>query len=617
MKASFYLDLPPQPDTYSLFRGSFKCGSEERIELKHVGASWYRIYLDGTYLSEGPARFSPENPEYLVEKLTLPPGEHVIAIQLHYEGLETRILKNFDPFLWIELSNEQRTFDLDWKGRNLDSCKAEFRRINPQLGWTEFRDTRKDPIGWKTIDFDDSDWASPKWNASSLPEPNPARIASPQRVQRQAELIAEGPLATSFGYADDDPPYTFYSRERSGKTLPVSGHWRRYDLGRVRLGSPQITLDLPEGTVVEIASSEFLTEGRVSPWINFSLGQSCNWDRFIARGGPQTFEPFTPKGGRFIEIHILAKEDMTHWKSVEYSERGYFEETEATLSIGDPLLERIWHTGVETFRACAEDALIDNPTRERGQWVGDVVSVGLGINSIAYHDLSLCRRGLQHSAECCREDGLVAGMSPGGCVYLPTYSLQWSTACVDYYRHSRDIDYLREYWSSAQKNMKAIMAFETEEGLGDVAGWNFIDWGYLPTPGGVDLACNLHYIESLRSMVKWGRIIDENTDLYEEHLTNIESIVKIWLDRLESSQGVAAIGYHCLTLAIHLTLFSGDLKAAIHLLKDHWATSFPSNPDAHRIDDPFNSNQRLSTPYFAHYLFPVLIEVGEWRFVIE
>lgn len=617
MRNSFYLKNQPSPDTYSLYRGTFTLKSASELSLKHLGASWYRIAINGEYLTEGPARFSPERPEYLSESLSLPAGDYVIAIQLHHEGVETRILKAYDPFLWIELTTAAGEIPISWKALPLDSCKAEFRRINPQLAWVEVRDTRKDPLAWDSLDFDDSDWQTPNVNASTLPEPLAAKLASPRRFTIEPKLIAEGPLATRFGYADDDPPYTFYTRERTGKDLPPTGVWRRYDLGRIRLGSPQITLDLPEGTVVEIGFSEFLTEGRVSPYINFSLGQSCNWDRFIARGGEQTFEPLTPKGARFIEVHILAPQNKVSWKTISYSERGYFDTTEAQLHLGDPLLERIWQVGVETLQACTEDALIDNPTRERGEWMGDVVSIGMGITSVAYHDLRVCRRGLQHSAECAREDGLIAGMSPGGCVYLPTYSLQWTASSLEYFRHTRDLGYLREFWPAAKRNLEAVMAFETPKGLGDVSGWNFVDWGYLPTPGGVDLACNLHYLDALRSMVRWAEIIDADSTLYRQKAEESETILKHWLTELETSGGVEAIGYHSLTLAIRLDLFEGDRTAAIAHLKQHWANSFPSNPSAYRLDDPFNSNQRLSTPYFAHYLFPVLIQAGEWEFVLE
>lgn len=65
-----------------------------------------------------------------------------------------------------------------------------------------------------------------------MPEPQEAKLACPARFPVEPVLVAQGPLATSFGYADDDPSYTFYSRDRVCEALPATGVWRRYDLGR-------------------------------------------------------------------------------------------------------------------------------------------------------------------------------------------------------------------------------------------------------------------------------------------------------------------------------------------------------------------------------------------------
>lgn len=103
--------------------------------------------LDGKYVTEGSARFSPARPEYLSEGIEASAGRNVMVIQVHYEGVETRILKDFDPCLWIELAGPEGAVGIQWMGLLLDSNKRACRCINPQLAWTKFRDTRKDPLG--------------------------------------------------------------------------------------------------------------------------------------------------------------------------------------------------------------------------------------------------------------------------------------------------------------------------------------------------------------------------------------------------------------------------------------------------------------------------------------
>jgi len=426
---------------------------------------------------------------------------------------------------------------------------------------------------------------------------------------------ALGPLATTFGYTTDEPAYVFHSRDRICSDLPPKGLWRRYDLGRVRLGRPRFLLDLPEGAIVEFAQAEALTDGHVSPYINLSAGPSCNLDRHIARGGKQEFCPLTPKGGRFLEVHIVNAKEGVSFLREEYLERCYHEQTQASFSCGDALLERVWSVGIETYRGCAEDALIDNPTRERGQWVGDVASVGSDIAAVAFHDLRLCKRALVQAALCPRKDGLVAGMSPGGCVYLPTYAFQWAVAAMDYFRLTGDRGLLKELWEPSLRNMAAIRAFWHEDGLHNVAGWNFVDWGYKAEEGPIDTACNLHYLWCLRAMETWAETLDHDPRGFSEQKDEINVLLRKRIALKLAEGGWEDLGYHCATLAMRLGLIAEE-DGCLDFLQSHLLSCFPNDPVAPRNDDPTGFNARLITPYFAHYVMPLFIERGRMDFVL-
>ncbi|MHB8871941.1 MAG: alpha-L-rhamnosidase-related protein [Candidatus Doudnabacteria bacterium] len=129
---------------------------------------------------------------------------------------------------------------------------------------------------------------------------------------------------------------------------------------------------------------------------------------------------------------------------------------EGSFQTGDTLLNKIWSVGVKTLRSCSEDALVDNLTRERGEWTGDVVSVGMDISDAAYSDLRLLRGGLIQSAECARSDGLVAGLSPVGTAYLLTYAAQWVSACIQYWELTGNIKLLDELYPYAEKDIEAF-----------------------------------------------------------------------------------------------------------------------------------------------------------------
>ncbi|MBN1489768.1 MAG: hypothetical protein JXA69_07615 [Phycisphaerae bacterium] len=612
----------PKPDTYAAFRGRFTLPAATEVELRTLGSSWFVVWLDGKYLTEGPARFDALHPEYQRFGVTLPAGRHVLAVQVHHIGATTRMLMDMRPFLYCHAYANGNIIAIRWKCAPLGGYRPQVRRINPQLGWIEWCDTRQNPVHWQASDFDDSAWTEPVDVTPGIGERTAATIAPVKHFVHALKPIAEGRLAEHFGYEFDDVPARFFLRNLTCDDVPAQGRWRRYDLGRVRLGRPRFVLDLPAGAVIEFAYAEAMEHGRVAPYITLSTGPSCNLDHYVARGGVQEFFPLTPKGGRFLEVHVLADPSRIRFVNETYVERCYHDVPEGSFTCGDPLLEQIWMTGVETYRACAEDALVDNPTRERGQWTGDVVSAGMDIGSVAYADLRLFRRGLVQSARCAREDGLVAGLCPGGAAYLATYAAQWFGACMHYYELTGDRALLAELLPYARRNLAAFEKFITDDGLTDGAGWVFVDWGYVRNPGPVDIAYNLHFVAALRAFMQWCDVLDCPDDAarfkpLEQRLT---ALIRRWLAAhlADDKAGWPAVGYHTAVLALRLGVVeASEAPPCLAYIKQHILNCFPNNPEAPRLSSPSADNRQLITPYFAHYAFPALIAHGEMDFVLD
>lgn len=614
---------PEEADVHAAFRGHFELADGAEVAFRVLGASWYVLTLDGAPLGEGPARFPLAYPEYQTFRARLTAGRHVLAAQAHHVGAATRMLENLPPFLLCDARTaEDAEVPLAWKCARLGGYAQKLRRVNAQFGWVEWCDTRQIPPDWRETVFDDTAWASPVPAEVALGPLRPLSASEVRTFPHSLTALAAGTLVETFGYERDDPPARFFLRDLAPESLPPQGVWRRYDLGRVRLGRPVFTLDLPAGTVVEFAHSEALSGGRVSPWITLSASDSCNLDHYVARGGVQEFIPLTPKGGRFLEVHVLAPPDSVRFVKEAYAERCYYGPAEGAFESGDALLDRIWAVGVETHRACAEDALVDNPTRERGQWAGDVVSVGMDIAAAAYGDLRLCRRGLMQCAQSAREDGMVAGLCPGGAVFLSTYAAQWVTACVHYWELTGDRGLLEEMFPFAERNMAAFRAFLTPEGLSDDAGWGFVDWGYVRNEGPSDMAVNLHYCAALRDMARWCAALGREREAraHAKDAETVRAILDRWFaaQRREGKPDWERIGYHRAVLGMRLGFFTGEETAGgIAHVKRHMLDCFPNTPDAPRLTDPGNAQPRLITPYFAHFAMPLLAEHGETDFMLD
>ncbi|NLX14186.1 MAG: hypothetical protein GXY44_11110 [Phycisphaerales bacterium] len=609
-------------DYYVAFRGHFTLDEEMDVEIRTLGASWFVAWMDGQYFTEGPIRFSANHPQYESKRIRLNAGQHIIAAQVHHVGEETRMMPNLPPFFscYVYVNGQQRP--VDWKAFRLPGYQQCVRRISPILGWIEWCDTRQLPADWQSCAFDDSTWTEPVPVKPSIGKPAPSTIGLVQHFEHKLQPMGQGPLANTYGYERDDIPARFFLRDQKCDQVPSQGLWRRYDLGRVRLGYPDFTFDLPDGAIVQFAIAETLSHGRVAPYINLSTGPSCNLDHYVARGGRQTFRPLTPKSGRYLEVHVLVDPDSIRFVEERFIERGYHGQPEGDLQTGDPLLDRIWLTGVETYRACTEDALVDNPTRERGQWTGEVVSVGMDIASVTYRDLRLFRRGLIQAAECAREDGLVAGLSPGNILYMATFACQWVPACVHYYELTGDRAFLEEMYPAALRNLGAFEPFIKENALEDGAGWIFIDWGYVRNEGPADMAYNMHFLAALEAIIRWSDILGQSDALarFEKMAGDIRSNIKGWLtsQRLNSPEDWDKVGYHRLALALSLGLIeSSQESACIEAVKRHMMRCFPNAPDAPRLADPTCENPQLITPYFAHFAFPPLIERGEMDYILN
>ncbi len=621
--AYMWIDAPAaDKDYYVAFRGRMRLDADTAVEVRLLGASWFEAWIDGEYVTQGPARFPVAHPQYESRTLRLAAGEHLLAVQVHHVGEETRMLPAMAAFLFCEARVDGQVVPMDWKAVRLGGYAPQVRRINPILGWIEWCDTRQVPAGWRNLAFDDSAWGKPLPARTTPVKLEPLSIGSVQQFTQTLRPSAQGPLANTYGYELDDIPARFFLRDQECTSVPSMGTWRRYDLGRVRLGRPSFTLDLLAGAIVEFAYAETLSHGRVAPYINLSTGPSCNLDHYVARGGVQTFCPLTPKAGRYLEIHVLAAPEQIRFVQETYLERCYHGPAQGSFTCSDGLLNRIWSTGVETYRACAEDALVDNPTRERGQWTGDVVSVGMDNASVAYADLRLLRRGLVHSAQCARADGLVAGLSPGTVTYLATYACQWTTAALHYYELTGDRALLEELFPAALKNFDAFAPSLKEHGLEDGLGWVFIDWGYVRNAGPADMAYNMHFLASVEAMTRWCRILGRDAEQarFEGMAQRLRACVQRWLDAElgKDGHGWQQVGYHRAVLALSLGLVGSKReRSCIEAIKRHMLDCFPNNRDAPRLADPGQANPRLITPYFAHYAFGPLIERGEMDFVLD
>lgn len=625
-----WLKQPPRTTDLTVgFRGSITIETAEKqsIRLQVFGAHWFNLYIDGELITEGPARFDRDHPEYEELELNLAPGKHCLAAVVQSEGVSTRLLRGdiIPAFFWCRiLGRGGDETKVDWKCRVLEGYIPSNVRVNPQLGWIEWCDREKNPSNWILKEFDDGGWENPATVDPKLGSLQPLSIEHVPMVSGTPKLLAHGhytgPRELHRGSAGEDIFIGLLRRNLNAPSAKHDGVWRRYDLGQVRLFRPRFVMDLPKGTPVDFMYAETLSRGAVSPLIPLSVGSSCNFDHYVASGGEEEFFPIAPRGGRFLEVHVGETAHAVRFVREQFLERTYFTDAVGVFKCEDDLLNSIWQLGVSTLRGCTEDAVTDNPTRERGEWTGDVVTVGMDIMAAAHDDLRLIRRGLRHSAWCANEEGIIAGLCPGGTTYVSTYALQWIPAVLRYFEHTGDREFLVEMLPYARRNLAAFAKHSRNGLLAEVPGtWSFVDWGYLPKPGQPDVCLNLHYLAALQQMKRWHKLLnDDGGTRTDMQLSTTHAALQPFFTKVSNTAAVEDLGYHAAVLGFHAGLWSAEQSPTVlGVIKSHMLNSFPNDRTAPRLTNPTIQSRQLITPYFAHYAFPPLIENNEMDFVLN
>jgi alpha-L-rhamnosidase len=610
---------PTDPDIHAAFRAKFQLPAPSEVEICLLGAHWYHAFLDAEFLSEGPARFHPDHPEYEIRRVHLPAGSHVLAIHAQCQGIATQTLLAdvIPPFVIAAVRVDRKDVPLTWKAHHLDAWQRTTLRRSGLQNWFEDLDLAKLPRDWQSPEFDDSEWHTPEPVAPFWKSLQPLDLAPIRERDIAPPLIASGLLAGSFAAYRDDIPITFFTRELNPPREAASGRWWRFDLGRVRLGRANLRLHAPPGTRVEVGMSETIQHGRVFPWVPLSNSSSVWVDRFTTNAEQDALEPFVPRGGRFLEVHAEAPPDTLALIGFTFIDRGYFDDSPASLVSGDSQLDRIWHAGVETLRACAEDALVDTPVRERGQWTGDTLSVGLELVATLYEDSRLILRAMRQIAQCAREDGLVASLTPGANrIFFTSYACAWQESVWNYHLRTGYTAHLEELADAGRANLAYFENRFGDDGLDVGQELTFIDWGYLPPKGEPDFATHLFLRRALKNSIHWFEHINATADAQRarDFLQRLDN----FLARELSTRSLQQLGYHTVALALGQGLLPGHLAdGAISFLKQHILSCFPNDPTAPRLSSPTVNHPRLFTPYFSHFVFPVLIANGEMDFVLD
>jgi hypothetical protein len=609
---AFWIADPPRDENvHAGFVADFTLGQETDVRIRVVGPAAYRLMVDGRELATGPLRFTPSMPEYQECHVKLSAGTHRATLHAIHEGLTTRLAAKMPAFVWADIAGDLAGPPV-WFGRHLPEYLSTALRVSPLQGWMEWT---ADP---RAGQWRHEDPARDKGWSKAVPVHGLGKILGPARETLLTLPVwpsvvptatVQGKFRDVFtGYRFDDVALAFITADPSpDPATGIDGSWQRFDLGRIRIGSLEFDVEADAAGEATVAYSEKLgADGRPLPVVPLSTGPTRFLQKFAFGPGRTEIRPLQSLGGRYLEVRLTG-DGQAKLANVSFRERDSLGEPQGRFTLHDPQLDRIWQVGIDTMRASTEDSAVDS-VRERGEWTGDVSLAGLELLSAGWDNLAPIHRALYHSATAARADGMVSGCGPGELIYLGTYAAQWVNSCVRCAELEGSTAMLADLEGPARCNIEAILACIDANGNHHLP-WGFIDWGYIPLKGEIEIPVLAHVVSAVDAWVRWQILLGrKDTARWQERADHLRHIMR---------QAVAGNppGYHAAVLGERIGAVERDVAVAVTLRQ--LRASFPCTPSGKRLRDPTKASPEVATPYFTNYSIDLLLRAGKIDEAVE
>ncbi len=487
-----------------LARSSFFADGDP-LTLKISADDHYKLYIDGEFIQEGPAPAYPFHYYYNTIQLeNISKGEHIIGVHLYYQGCINRVYDSGDLRLALaaELTDaRERRLPLVFACRAVEAYQGE--TVGYDTQFLENFDSRKFPAGWNLTGFDARDWKL---------------MVSVARVDYN---LYPQPVKMLF-HDSIDPVEVAYSEDGS----------IFIDAGREITGALCLKAKGPCGSRVEIRCGE---ECQGIQKVRYDMRCNCKYQEFWTLGeGESVLEPYDYKGFRYAKL--ILEPDITITE-IKLAIRHYpMEDSLCQLQSDQTKLEQIFEICKNAVRCGTQDAYLDCPTREKGQYLGDsIVTAHSHVLLTGETDMLLkCIDQFAQTTQIC--PGLLA-VAPGGLMQeIGDFSLLYSQLLLLYYRYTGDADTVVRYYGTAEGIIRYFSKYQREDGLLEQVGekWNLVDWpenlrdGYdfaltRPVVGkGCHNVINALYIGAIKTLVQLAEITGKKS-AYEDCLPKLEA----------------------------------------------------------------------------------------------
>lgn len=484
---------PPELcNRHILFRRKAILKKFGRAVLKITADDYYKLYINGIFVTQGPAASYPHCYNYNEIDVTeyLCEGENTFAVHTYHQGLINRVWVSGDrrQMLWFNLALDGKTVlvsDENWLCADHTGYSGDV-TTGYATQYLECYDSAAPETGFRREDFNDSGWthAAVFHNAD-------------YQLQRQ------------------QTPQLIFSEALPAKCEDIPGGLR-IDFGFEAVGYLTAKATGKKGdTVLVRAGEELNDDGSVR------YGMRCNCvysEKWILSGREDTLEQFDYKAFRYVELSFP---DGVTISDVRFIIRHYPYVEKAVYHTDNSDMKRILRLCADTIRYGTQENYMDCPTREKGQYLNDI-SVSARSHAVLTGDTTLMKKALRdfaNSAFIC--PGLMTVSGSSLMQEIADASLQFPGMVCWVYSVDHNKSFLEEMEPCVTGLYRHFLSYVNEDGLLESVKdkWNLVDWpenlrdGYdfpltRPIGEGIHNVLNAFWCGFLESMDEFYSLLD-------------------------------------------------------------------------------------------------------------
>lgn len=584
-----------------------------RVLLRIAAEREATLWINGVLIDHGPPISDPRFKRYQTYDITeyLTGGVNCVAIRVYHDQGRGGFTAHADArglLCQIEADGEVLVAtDETW---NACLCQAYLKPM-ACMGdsmWPEIFDAELDTPGWQTAGFDDRTWQPARrviahthvlWGAEQpqarfFPWVNlipcetrplrrtrhrPAAILHVGEVLQQREASAhDTAIRMSLDTVLPLEKTSIINPESlltgdGAVTIRNSSPTESYDtfdgfrnvtivLDFGRLMNARFGFRLKTNTChIDIGYAYRLDNGRVVPYVS---NRTSIADFYCARSGEQTWESADWRHFRYVQLTFRDLPDELRLDEVWAEEvQNHFEPRGAFVS-SDPRLDRLFEIVRRTTALNVVDRTMDNPSRERKQYLGDCSSILPAITS-CFGDCALLRRYFAQSAEGQHSTGQYRYSYPGhdnDRASLFDHALSLPLRLWEHYQSFADCELVRAMWPSLVHFLELVLSCVNDEAMMTLPPYNiWFDWGHMDRRG-YFLPLQAMSAEVLRRAAELAGVVGESGTQWREVAERMTAQIPRWYDEQRGVFVDAIINGECQP---HVSEHANALVALWHL----------------------------------------------------